>query len=230
MFGDASVYEWAGYTGVAFYLISYSMLQMGLIRGAGYAYTLMNLTAACLVLVSLTQAFNMSAAIIQSMWILISVIGLCRLFILHSTMRFNDEERALIKEGLKGMPMPMCRKILDRGFWSNAAPGTELTVEGHDVSHLHFLLDGAADVRSGGQSVAEIRQGFIGEMNVMEPGAATATVVVGSPSRLFSVAGEELRRMARADSEFRAFLEQHLSLATRRKLVEANARMTGANA
>jgi len=230
MFGDASVYDWAGYAGVGFYLMSYSLLQMGLIRGAGYVYTLMNLTAASLVLVSLTQAFNMSSAIIQIMWILISVVGLCRLFILHSTMRFNDEERTLIKAGLKGMPKPMCRKILDRGIWSDAAPGTELTVQGLEVTHLHFLLDGSADVRSGERRVAEIRQGFIGEMNVMEPGPATASVVIDSPSRLFSVAGEDLRRLARADSEFRAFLEQHLSLATRRKLVDANARISEANA
>lgn len=77
-FGDEALYDWAGYFGVAFYLISYTCLQLGLIRGSGYAYALMNLTAASLVLVSLTVKFNLASSIIQIMWIVISAFGIAR--------------------------------------------------------------------------------------------------------------------------------------------------------
>lgn len=47
--------HWAGYLGVALYLSSYALLQSGVLRGVGYTYTLMNLSAALLVLVSLAK-------------------------------------------------------------------------------------------------------------------------------------------------------------------------------
>lgn len=221
-----SIYDWAGFLGVAFYLISYTLLQLGLIRGSGYSYALMNLAAATLVLVSLSVKFNLSAAIIQIMWIVISTFGILRIYLISRRIRFNDEELVLVQQALPDMPKPLSRKFLDRGVWIDAQPGTELTREGDFVSHLHFILDGEADVLSGNRPVASFTRGLIGEMNVMEPGPASATVVMNKAGRIFSISGEVLRKIASSDTEFRAFLESQLSLATRRKLIEANKRLS----
>ena len=67
---DFTTVYWAtGLVGVAFYLSSYALLQAGVVRGAGVPHTLMNMTAATLVLVSLAAEWNMSSALIQVSWI-----------------------------------------------------------------------------------------------------------------------------------------------------------------
>ena len=223
---ENAFYEWAGFLGVAFYLISYTLLQLGLIRGSGYSYALMNLCAATLVLVSLSAQFNLSAAIIQIMWIVISGFGILRIYWLSKRIRFNEDERILVREALANMPGAFARKFLDRGIWSDADAGTTLTREGQDVSHLHFILDGQADVVSSGRSVATLSRGLVGEMNVMQPGPASATVMMERPGRIFSISGDVLRRIASSDPEFRAYLEAALSIATRSKLIAANRKLS----
>jgi hypothetical protein len=61
--------EALGLIGVAFYLGSYAMLQFGLLDGQSYSYAILNIIAPALVLVSLGQAFNLSATIIQVLWV-----------------------------------------------------------------------------------------------------------------------------------------------------------------
>lgn len=73
-------YDSVGLIGVILYISSYAALQLGLLQGSGYTYTLMNLAAAILVLVSLMESFNLSSAIIQITWITISIFGLSRLW------------------------------------------------------------------------------------------------------------------------------------------------------
>lgn len=221
---DALV-NWAGLLGVVLYLGAYGALQAGFLRGAGYAYATLNLVAAALVLISLSQAFNLSSAIIQIFWIVISLFGIVRLFLLNHRLRFSEEERELMEDVLPDMPRPMARRFLNAGVWTDADEGTELTAEGKPVTHLHYLSSGGAEVISGDKKVAEIAQGFIGEMNVLGGGPASATVLTDMPSRMFTVSGETLQRMTRADNEFRLYLEQCLSAATRRKLIAANARI-----
>ncbi|WP_104016903.1 CBU_0592 family membrane protein [Roseovarius nitratireducens] len=64
MFFTTSVYDWAGYAGVSVYLGAYICLQLGLIRGSGYRYALLNMIAAIFVLISLSAEFNLASAII----------------------------------------------------------------------------------------------------------------------------------------------------------------------
>lgn len=72
------VLEAVGVAGVAIYLGSYALLNAGRIDSSGYAYALMNMIAACLVLVSLSVSFNLSSTLIQISWILISLYGIGR--------------------------------------------------------------------------------------------------------------------------------------------------------
>lgn len=221
----------AGIAGVALYLASYGLLQAGILRGASYAYAVLNLVAAALLLVSLTADWNLASALIQISWIVISLAGILRIFLLNHRIRFNAEEQALADDVLfPDMPRPLARRLLDRGTWMDAAPGLVLTEEGAPVERLVYLGRGEAEVIAGGCRVATLRRGFIGEMNVLGAGPASATVRLSRDSRLFAVPGQTLRRMAGADAEFRLHLERRLHEATRRKLVEANRRVAGAAA
>ncbi len=71
--------ELLGLAGVSFYVLSYFLLQLGKIEGRGIVYVLMNLAAASLVLISLTKDFNLASALIQTFWIVISLIGILRI-------------------------------------------------------------------------------------------------------------------------------------------------------
>ena len=72
-------YDVIGVLGTLAYLASYFLLQMGLIRSDSYAYCLVNMEAACLVMISLLHNFNLASALIQISWIVISALGIFRL-------------------------------------------------------------------------------------------------------------------------------------------------------
>ena len=222
--------EIMGLIGVALYLGSYVLLQLGVISGSGNVYTLMNLAAACFVLASLMQAFNLSSAIIQIAWIVISVVGLGRRAILNAMVRFSDDDTQFLTTVFPEMPKPMARRFLDRGNWVVLSPGTVITEEGTPVANLHYLMDGQAKVVSGGQEVATLNGGLIGEMNVRDGGPASATVTIAAPSRAFVISRNALNTLAKADADFRVLLENGMSTDIRRKLAAANARMAQSGA
>lgn len=67
-----------GMAGCACYIASYFLVQIGRIDGNDYCYVLLNLIAASLLLISLTQEFNLSSATVQIFWIMISIVGIAR--------------------------------------------------------------------------------------------------------------------------------------------------------
>lgn len=72
-------YEWHdffGNLGVLLIIGSYFWLQIGRISGQNPAYSMVNAIGAALVLISLYYEFNLSAALIESFWLLISLLGL----------------------------------------------------------------------------------------------------------------------------------------------------------
>lgn len=220
------VLQGAGLAGVVLYLGSYALLQTGLLRGSGYAYAVFNLCAASLVLLSLTVAFNLSSALIQISWIIISLLGLARLILLNSRVRFSAEERTMLQQMLPEMPAPMARRFLNQGNWIDAEEGSVLTEEGQPVVNLYYISDGQVQVVSGGQLVGTVDSGFLGEMNALSGGPASATVRVASESRLFVISAAALQRLAARDSDFRVLLEIGLRQDTGRKLMRANQRLS----
>ena len=74
-----NIYDAVGLLGVCFYIASYSALQFGKLDGNSVAYCVLNGSAASLVLVSLLFSdFNLASAIIQIVWITVSLCGLYR--------------------------------------------------------------------------------------------------------------------------------------------------------
>jgi len=217
--------EFAGLVGVAFYISSYAMLQAGLLRGSGYAYAILNLLAASLVLVSLFAAFNRSSAIIQIFWIVISVLGIGRKIWHHHRVKFSEDEEHLLRILFPTIEKPLARKFLDLGVWCDLEPGATLTVEGASVTEMSYLATGQAKAYSHGTEIGVVNKGLVGEINVLTQGLASATVEITQPSRVLVFAGTPLRQLSERDAEFRLALEAAMKQETGEKLRRANERL-----
>ena len=71
-------YDWAGLVGVALTLLAFFLLQDGRLRGDGLTYQLMNAFGAFAVVLSLLYAFNLSAFVLEALWLAISIYGIAR--------------------------------------------------------------------------------------------------------------------------------------------------------
>jgi hypothetical protein len=71
-------YDFVGNLGVAMMIFAYLLLQMGKLRINDLSYSLTNTLGAALVLISLLYSFNLSAFLVESFWLLISLYGLVR--------------------------------------------------------------------------------------------------------------------------------------------------------
>jgi hypothetical protein len=70
--------EAIGLLGVVLILLAYFLLQVGRLRGNALPYQLLNAVGALLLLVSLFYAFNLSAFLMESAWLLVSIYGIVR--------------------------------------------------------------------------------------------------------------------------------------------------------
>lgn len=72
-------YQWhdvLGNIGVGMIIVAYFLLQIGRVSGQGAWYSIVNGVGALLILISLYFDFNLSAALVESFWLLISILGL----------------------------------------------------------------------------------------------------------------------------------------------------------
>jgi CRP-like cAMP-binding protein len=105
----------------------------------------------------------------------------------------SDEERASLAEWFE---------------ISDASAGTNLVSEGASGYSFYVLIDGAAEVTVGGETVATYGPGdFFGEMAILGGGRRNATVTVTAPSRLLSMFGTEFRMLQEVQPDVAAQLE-----------------------
>lgn len=81
-------YSWhdaLGNVGVALVLVLYFLLQSERIRATSPAFSIANAVGALLILVSLSQEFNLSAFVVEAAWFLISLYGFVRVVILRNS-------------------------------------------------------------------------------------------------------------------------------------------------
>ena len=74
-----SVFDLAGLAGVAMILGAYAAAQLHRLNPVKAPALILNLVGASLILVSLTRAFNLSAAIVEGAWVLIALASLIRI-------------------------------------------------------------------------------------------------------------------------------------------------------
>ena len=213
-----------GVFGAVLYLVSYFLLQTGFIGGNSNTYTLMNLAAASCVAISLTVAFNAASMIVQVSWIVISIYGLARMYVLTRGIRFSPDEKAFVDDKLPGLPRHLARRILSDGVWIDGEAGAELTVQGTPNKNLVYLHSGTADVILNGQRVATCQPGsFIGELTVLKDEPATATVTLNSDARYLCLDAEALRKLCAREASVAQVLENSFSRDIKAKLEAANA-------
>lgn len=71
-------YDMVGAIGVVAIVASYLLLTLGKLTAQGRAYPLANAVGAALILVSLAYDFNLSAALVEGFWLVVSLVGLWR--------------------------------------------------------------------------------------------------------------------------------------------------------
>ncbi len=73
-------YDFVGNLGVVFILAAYLLLQLNKLRSDSLLHSLLNAAGAFFIIVSLYFDFNLSAFIIESFWLLFSLIGIVNYF------------------------------------------------------------------------------------------------------------------------------------------------------
>ncbi len=77
------IYGWhdlLGIIGVVLILVTYLLMQLEKLSARSFSYSATNGLGALLILVSLMYDFNLSAFIIEAIWLLISIYGVVRYF------------------------------------------------------------------------------------------------------------------------------------------------------
>jgi hypothetical protein len=72
------LYDAIGLAGVLSILIAYAAAQLRRLDPTGVTSLLMNLGGACLIMVSLSRAFNLSAFLMEATWAGVAIFGLAR--------------------------------------------------------------------------------------------------------------------------------------------------------
>jgi hypothetical protein len=70
-----------GVIGVLLMLVAYAMAQLRRLDPTRTPSLLMNLVGSCLVLLSLTQKFNLAAALMEGAWAVVALAGLVRVIL-----------------------------------------------------------------------------------------------------------------------------------------------------
>ena len=68
--------EYLGVAGALLYMTNYTLLTLGLVNSGHIRYFVLNGTAAGLVLIGLTDQFNLAAAMIQGFFVFVSITGI----------------------------------------------------------------------------------------------------------------------------------------------------------
>lgn len=71
-------HDWVGMIGVVVTLTAFFLLQACKLHGTGFIYQAMNATGAAAVVLSLLYNFNLSAFIVETVWVAISIYGMVR--------------------------------------------------------------------------------------------------------------------------------------------------------
>lgn len=217
---STNIYTIIGIFGVIVYLINYTCLQMGLISGQSYLYAAVVILGASSILVSLFDNFNLPTAVIQTSFILISILGMLRLYISENHIRFTTEEKQFIESKFPTLSKYLARKILNRGQWIKTDSNKLIVSEGEDLEALIYILEGEAEISINGKFVRNIgSDSFIGELTILEESPATATVKLLKSSRYFKIDKYEFRKLVLRYPEIRMELTHSFANEIKAKLL-----------
>ncbi len=114
---DAAHYQFVGLLGFALYVAMYTCLSLRIVHSDQIRYFLGNLTAATMVLISLSHEFNLASALIQMFWITMSIPAIVlRLAHRRSDRRADAATRAASRAAAKDPRRPAASE------WTAQAP------------------------------------------------------------------------------------------------------------
>ena len=88
---DYHWYDFVGNVGVFLILLAYFNLQLGKMNSQSAAFSLLNLCGALFVLISLIYDFNLSAFIIEGVWLIISFVGIVRIYLSKDVSKSTNQ-------------------------------------------------------------------------------------------------------------------------------------------
>ncbi len=211
-----------GFLGAGVYLVAYSLLQAGVLRGQSYTYAFLVIVAASCVAISALHTANAAVLVIQLFYIAISILGITRLFVMSHMLRSTPEERVFVQTHLPDLKPEFVRPLLSRGEWIDVPSDYVFAQQGKPLDSLYFLQDGDAVVDVDGREVGRCRDCFIGELTVLTGQVASATVTARGPCRVLKFDAARLRRLMRRKPDIKLALMAGFSQATKELLLRRN--------
>ena len=212
-----------GVTGAVFYVLSYGALQTGFLKAETYRYSILNLIASGFVLISLAGAFNWGSFYTNAFWVILSFVGMIRLWLLTRNRERSELDKAFTLARLQGFTEPNISRVWQAGIWRDMAAGEVIATEGEPIGRLYFLASGRAEVLLGGHPIAEIEpMSYIGEQTCLSGDAATATVRLTEASTVFDIDAVQLRNLADRNADFRSDLQRSIALDSMQKITSSN--------
>ena len=80
-----TLYDVLGNIGVFLIILTYFLLQIRKLSSESLFYSALNALGASLIIVSLMFDFNLSAFIVESFWVIVSLIGISRFYLRRGT-------------------------------------------------------------------------------------------------------------------------------------------------
>jgi hypothetical protein len=210
--------QYIGITGAVTYLLSYFLLQLGKVDGNGISYTLLNMIAACLVLISLTTDFNIGSAIIQVSFIALSFYAIGRGYMNRRAIKLAPMEHKLANLLFPDLPARRALPLIRQGSWMNTT-AAQLAKEGQPLDAISVLMTGHASVVKSGQRVADLGEGqVVGEITWWERLPANADVTIHGTAHYFSIPIKTVQEFLVKNSDVAIAFETGLRKQLLRKL------------
>lgn len=212
-----------GVFGACLYIVNYFLLQLGFIRGNGVLYPVLVIIAASCVLASMTKAFNLSGAIIQTAYIMISVMGLLRGYVSRHLVRFSEAEKQFVANYLENLKPHQARRLLNTARTVEFGTGTILIEEGKTRDYLAYVLSGRTTILKSGKVINQCgNDEILGELTFGLHLPATATVLTTQPTCCLVFDGTRLSRLLRRNRHIDDALKAAHFRHARRKLLSSN--------
>lgn len=123
-----------------------------------------------------------------------NVYVMVQLLLERTTFAMSDRERALYGHFSTMMPGEF-RRLLKIAEWNTPDTPFELTEQERICDHLHYLLEGGADIQKNGRHFMVKAPSFIGEVSYFLGGGASATVIAHPASVVVSWPRARLDRL-----------------------------------
>lgn len=219
-FTTEELVHFIGIFGAGVYLGSYALLQLGVLKGDSYTYSVLNILAPSCVMISLLTAFNMSSAIIQTSWIIISIVGISRNILMTHFQKFTPDEELFLYFYMPLLPRRLGRTFLNTAETKTLQPGDHLTHQGQIAGQVAYIIKGRVEISVDGHKVGESRAGsYIGELTFLDARPATATTKVIEPTTCLIFSAQRLHDLIRRKPEIHTAVVTSFSNDTREKLL-----------